>query len=119
MKPTSLYVGIRAFESHSPVRATLADRDRDRVSADDDVELLRAKDVDFLETSRVNRTSDSANLDLGPTRRLRVEATRRDAFRDWRTGRVLLRRGDDGSFDISRVGDGFVAKASMTLGGVR
>ena len=36
--PTALYVGIRAFESHSPVHATLADRDK--ISADDNVQLL-------------------------------------------------------------------------------
>ena len=33
----AIYFGIRAFESHGPVRATLADRDR--VSADDNVEI--------------------------------------------------------------------------------
>ncbi len=35
--PTALHVGIRAFEPHGAVRATLADRDR--VAADDNVEL--------------------------------------------------------------------------------
>jgi hypothetical protein len=34
---THIYFGIRAFESHGPVRATLADRDR--ISSDDNVEL--------------------------------------------------------------------------------
>ena len=35
--PTALHVGVRAFEPHGAVRATLADRDR--VSADDNVEI--------------------------------------------------------------------------------
>ena len=35
--PTALYLGIRAYETHSPVRATLADRDR--VSSDDNIEI--------------------------------------------------------------------------------
>ena len=35
--PTAMYFGIRAFEPHGPVRATLADRDR--VSSDDNVEI--------------------------------------------------------------------------------
>ena len=35
--PTALYVGVRAFEPHAAVHATLADRDR--VSGDDNVEL--------------------------------------------------------------------------------
>src|SRR5437899_231635 len=36
--PTALYVGIRAFEGHGAVHATLADRDK--ISADDNVQLL-------------------------------------------------------------------------------
>ena len=36
--PDAIYLGIRAFETHSPVRATLAERDR--VSNDDNVEIL-------------------------------------------------------------------------------
>ena len=36
--PTALYVGIRAYESHGAVHATLADRDK--ISADDNVQLL-------------------------------------------------------------------------------
>jgi hypothetical protein len=36
--PTALYVGIRAFEPHGAVHATLADRDK--ISADDNVQLL-------------------------------------------------------------------------------
>src|SRR5689334_3504536 len=36
--PSALYVGIRAFESHGAVHATLADRDK--ISADDNVQLL-------------------------------------------------------------------------------
>ena len=36
--PTALYVGIRAFERHGAVHATLADRDK--ISADDNVQLL-------------------------------------------------------------------------------
>src|SRR5262249_31091570 len=35
---TALYVGVRAFEAHSAVHATLADRDK--ISADDNVQLL-------------------------------------------------------------------------------
>ncbi|MFI5311161.1 MAG: DUF5916 domain-containing protein, partial [Gemmatimonadales bacterium] len=35
--PTAIYFGIRAFETHGPVRATLADRDR--ISADDNIEI--------------------------------------------------------------------------------
>lgn len=35
--PTAIYFGIRAFEPHGPVAATIADRDR--VSADDNVEI--------------------------------------------------------------------------------
>lgn len=35
--PSALYVGIRAFEPHAPVHATLADRDR--ISGDDNVQL--------------------------------------------------------------------------------
>lgn len=35
--PQAIYFGIRAFETHGPVRATLADRDR--VSSDDNIEL--------------------------------------------------------------------------------
>ncbi len=35
--PTAIFFGIRAFESHGPVRATLADRDR--VQNDDHVEI--------------------------------------------------------------------------------
>jgi hypothetical protein len=101
-----------------------------------------ANDVDFLESSRIDRTAYSANLDLRPTGRLRVnatynssaferqvdgfssfstriprvkveyqvrrpvfvrvvsqyEATRREALRDWQTGRVLLERRADGTF---------------------
>ncbi len=34
---TALYIGVRAFETHGPVRATLADRDR--VASDDHVEI--------------------------------------------------------------------------------
>lgn len=108
------------------------------------VSATRAKDVDFLETSRVDRDSYSASLDLRPTGRIRVnatynsnalvrsadgfssfstrvprikleyqvarpifvrlvsqyEATRREALRDWQTGRVLLRRGADGRFSV-------------------
>lgn len=36
--PTALHVGIRAFEAHGAPRATLADRDR--IGADDNVQLL-------------------------------------------------------------------------------
>src|SRR5215470_10223347 len=36
--PTALYVGIRAFESHGAVHATLADRDK--IGSDDNVQLL-------------------------------------------------------------------------------
>src|ERR1043166_4080441 len=36
--PTALYVGIRAFEAHGAVHATLADRDK--ISADDNVQIL-------------------------------------------------------------------------------
>ena len=35
--PTAIYFGIRAFEPHGPVRATLADRDR--IGTDDNVEI--------------------------------------------------------------------------------
>lgn len=35
--PTAMHFGIRAFESHGPVRATLAERDR--VGADDNIEI--------------------------------------------------------------------------------
>jgi hypothetical protein len=35
--PTAIYFGIRAYEPHGPVQATLADRDR--ISADDNVEI--------------------------------------------------------------------------------
>src|SRR4051812_49789927 len=35
--PTAIHFGIRAFEPHGAVRATLADRDR--VSADDNIEI--------------------------------------------------------------------------------
>jgi hypothetical protein len=35
--PDAIYFGIRAFEPHGPVRATLADRDR--ISSDDNVEI--------------------------------------------------------------------------------
>lgn len=111
------------------------------------VGATRANDVDFLETSRVDRTAYSASLDLRPTGRLRInatynsnalqreadgfssfstrvprlkaeyqvtrpifvrvvsqyEATRREALRDWQTGRVLLVRGADGSYAPSMV----------------
>jgi hypothetical protein len=36
--PTALYVGVRAFESHGGVHATLADRDK--ITADDNVQIL-------------------------------------------------------------------------------
>ena len=36
--PTALYIGIRAFEQHGAVHATLADRDK--ISADDNVQIL-------------------------------------------------------------------------------
>jgi hypothetical protein len=36
--PTALYVGIKAFESHGAVHATLADRDK--ITADDNVQIL-------------------------------------------------------------------------------
>ena len=36
--PTALYVGIRAFEAHGAVHATLADRDK--IASDDNVQLL-------------------------------------------------------------------------------
>lgn len=36
--PTALYVGVRAFEAHGAVHATLADRDK--ISSDDNVQLL-------------------------------------------------------------------------------
>jgi hypothetical protein len=36
--PTALYVGVRAFEAHGAVHATLADRDK--ITADDNVQLL-------------------------------------------------------------------------------
>ena len=35
--PTAIYFGVRAFEPHGAVRATLADRDR--ISADDNIEI--------------------------------------------------------------------------------
>ena len=38
IRRTALYVGIRAFEAHGAVHATLADRDK--ISADDNVQLL-------------------------------------------------------------------------------
>ena len=36
--PTAIYFGIRAYEPHGVVRATLADRDN--ISADDNIEIL-------------------------------------------------------------------------------
>src|SRR6478672_11570477 len=36
--PTALYVGVRAFEQHGAVHATLADRDK--ITADDNVQIL-------------------------------------------------------------------------------
>src|ERR1044071_544633 len=36
--PAALYIGIRAFEAHGAVHATLADRDK--ISADDNVQVL-------------------------------------------------------------------------------
>src|SRR5262249_34200780 len=36
--PTAIYFGIRAFEAHGEVHATLADRDR--IDADDNVQIL-------------------------------------------------------------------------------
>lgn len=36
--PTALYVGVRAFEAHGAVHATLADRDK--ITSDDNVQLL-------------------------------------------------------------------------------
>lgn len=36
--PTAIYFGVRAFEAHGAVRATLADRDR--ISADDQIQIL-------------------------------------------------------------------------------
>ena len=36
--PTALYIGVRAFEAHGAVHATLADRDK--ISADDNVQIL-------------------------------------------------------------------------------
>jgi hypothetical protein len=36
--PTALYVGVRAFEAHGSVHATLADRDK--ITSDDNVQLL-------------------------------------------------------------------------------
>jgi hypothetical protein len=36
--PTALYVGVRAFEAHGAVHATLADRDK--ITADDNVQML-------------------------------------------------------------------------------
>lgn len=36
--PTALYVGIRAFEAHGSVHATMADRDK--ISADDNVQIM-------------------------------------------------------------------------------
>lgn len=35
--PTAIYFGVRAYEPHGPVRATLADRDN--VGSDDNVEI--------------------------------------------------------------------------------
>jgi hypothetical protein len=36
--PTALYVGVRAYEAHGAVHAALSDRDK--ISADDNVQLL-------------------------------------------------------------------------------
>src|SRR5512132_689889 len=36
--PTAIYFGVRAFEKHGPVHATLADRDK--IDADDNVQIL-------------------------------------------------------------------------------
>ena len=36
--PTALYVGVRAYESHAPVHATLADRDK--IAGDDNIQLF-------------------------------------------------------------------------------
>lgn len=36
--PTAIHIGVRAFEAHGAVRATLADRDR--ITADDNVQIL-------------------------------------------------------------------------------
>ncbi len=104
-----------------------------------------ANDVDFLETSRVERTAYNASLDLRPNSRVRVnatyasnefirrldgtssfstriprlkmeyqvarpvfvrliaqyEASRREALRDYRTGKVLLTRRTDGTYVAS------------------
>ena len=68
--PTAIHFGIRAFEAHGPVHATLADRDR--IAADDHVQILLSTFNDRRQASvfAVNPygvQSDGALVETGST----------------------------------------------------
>jgi len=68
--PTAIHFGIRAFEAHGPVHATLADRDR--IAADDHIQILLSTFNDGRQASvfAVNPygvQSDGALVETGST----------------------------------------------------
>ncbi|HZB27997.1 MAG TPA: hypothetical protein VE282_05485, partial [Gemmatimonadales bacterium] len=68
--PTAIHFGIRAFESHGEVHATLADRDR--IGADDHVQILLstfndARQATVLAVNPLGVQSDGALVETGST----------------------------------------------------
>ncbi|MGH7534848.1 MAG: carbohydrate binding family 9 domain-containing protein, partial [Gemmatimonadales bacterium] len=69
--PTAIHFGIRAFESHGEVHATLADRDR--IGADDHVQILLGtfddgRQATVLAVNPFGVQSDGALVETGATR---------------------------------------------------
>ncbi|MFL5401794.1 MAG: DUF5916 domain-containing protein [Gemmatimonadales bacterium] len=68
--PTAIYFGIRAFEAHGSVHATLADRDR--IAADDHVEILLStfndgRQATIFAVNPYGVQSDGALVETGST----------------------------------------------------
>ena len=57
--PTAIHFGIRAFEAHGAVNATLADRDR--ICADDNVQILLGTFNDGRQAHGVRASTRSAS----------------------------------------------------------
>ena len=68
--PTAIYFGIRAFEAHGAVHATLADRDR--IAADDHIQILLstfndARQASVFAVNPLGVQSDGALVETGST----------------------------------------------------
>ena len=66
--PTAIYFGVRAFEAHGPVHATLADRDK--IAADDHIQILLstfndARQATVFAVNPLGVQSDGALVETG------------------------------------------------------